>query len=65
MKTYGLDDDRLLKIEAGSRSTFYGLIYAIEILVWLHCCLDEYSFLLCSQCLRNSWYGCFDVVCVG
>jgi hypothetical protein len=55
----------LLKTEAGSRFTFYGLRSTIETMVWLHCCLGGYSCLLCSEFLRHSWYDCFDVVCVG
>jgi hypothetical protein len=65
MKTCGSADDGLLETKAGSRSAIYGLKSSIETLVWLHCCLDGYSCLLCSECLRNSWYGCCDVVCVG
>jgi hypothetical protein len=55
----------LLNTEASSRSTFYGLKSATETLVWFHCCLDGYSFLLCGEFLMHSWYGCCDVVCVG
>jgi hypothetical protein len=65
MKTCVSVYDKLLKNEAGSKSAFYGLRSAIETMVWLHCCLDGYSFLLCSEFLRNSWYGCCDVICVG
>jgi hypothetical protein len=50
------DDDRLLKTEAGSRSSFYGLRSVIETLVWLHYCLDRYYFLLCCEWLGHSWY---------
>jgi hypothetical protein len=73
-KTHTLDEDmktcvcasaRLLNTEDGSRSPFYGLISSIEIMVWLHYFLDGYSCLLCSEFLRNYWYGCCDVVCVG
>jgi hypothetical protein len=55
----------LLKTEAGSISTFYGLRSSIEIMLWLYYCLDGYYCLLCGECLRNSWYGCYDVICVG
>jgi len=34
------DDDWLLKIEESYRSTFYGLRFVTETLVWLHYCLD-------------------------
>jgi hypothetical protein len=34
----------------------------IETMVWLHSCLDEYSCLLYGECLRNSSYGCCDMV---
>jgi hypothetical protein len=54
MKTCGSVDDGLLESKAGSRSAIYGLKSAIETLVWLHWCLDGYSCLLCSECLRHS-----------
>ena len=46
MKTYVRVGARLLKTEAGSRSSFYGLRSAIGTLVWLHCYLNGYSCLI-------------------
>jgi hypothetical protein len=53
---------KFLKSKASSRSTFYGFRSAINVLVWLHSCLDGYSCLLYGECLRNSWYVCCDMV---
>jgi hypothetical protein len=51
-----------LKSEASSKSAFNGLRSSIETLVWLLSCLDGYSCLLYGEFLRNSWYGCCDMV---
>jgi hypothetical protein len=56
---------KLLDDEAGSRYAFYGLRSITDTLVWLHYCLDGYYFLMCCECLGNSWYGFYDMVQFG
>ena len=56
---------KLLDDEEGSRSTFYGLRYITETLVWLHYCLDRYYCLICCKSLGHSWYGSYDMAQFG
>jgi hypothetical protein len=52
-------------LRSSSRKVYNAQIHQIYPLVqkvWLHGCLDGYSCLLLGECLRHSWYGCYDVV---